>query len=385
MFMKFIPICVTIFIGLAGLSSAAPKLKKIADGFDRPVWAGMPKGSSGFLWVMEQSGIIRILDLKTGKTSPKPYLNIDDRVTRKGNEQGLLGLAFAPDYADSGRYYIYYNDHEDRTVISRFVSTDKLTTDPDSEEVLLKFNQPYRNHNGGWIDFGPDGMLYIGSGDGGAANDPINAGQDLDTLLGKILRIDVSADTGYTIPKDNPFPKTKGIRPEIWAYGLRNPWRCSFDRETGDLWIGDVGQNKWEEINWMPKGKGAGANYGWRLREGFIETPARKGKAIGGPKPEGNIEPVHVYDRNDGVSVTGGYVYRGPIKSMQGRYVFADYQKPRIWSFVLKDGKSSDLKDHSTNWKPDHGGFNLISSFAEDNEGNLYVVSLSGKLYKLAE
>ncbi len=371
-------------LGLASISSAAPRLQKIADKFERPVWAGMPKGASGVLWVMEQAGTIRLLDLKTGKTSSKPFLDIVDRVTRKGNEQGLLGLAFASDFKDSGRYYVYYNDKEDRTVVSRFVSKDKVTTNPGGEEVLLKFDQPYRNHNGGWIDFGPDGMLYIGSGDGGSANDPKNLGQDLDTLLGKLLRIDVSPAKGYKVPKDNPFMNRKGARPEIWAYGLRNPWRCSFDRETGDLWIGDIGQNQWEEINWMPKGQGAGANYGWRLREGFIATPDRKGKGVGGPKPKDNVEPVHVYDRKAGVSVTGGYVYRGPIKSMQGRYVFADYQRPNIWSFVLKDGKSSDVINHSQDWKPE-GGFSLISSFAEDNDGNLYVISLSGKIFKLVE
>ena len=382
--MKIARFLLPALLCVSSLSPAAVRLEKIAEGFDRPVWAGMPKGANGVLWVMEQAGTVKLLNLKTGKVSDKPFLKINERVTRKGNEQGLLGLAFAADFKDSGRYYVYYNDLKDRTVVSRFVSKDKLTTNPDSEEILLKFDQPYRNHNGGWIDFGPDGMLYIGSGDGGSANDPKNAGQDLSTLLGKILRIDVSPAKGYKIPADNPFTKAKGAKPEIWSYGLRNPWRCSFDRKTGDLWIGDIGQNKWEEINWMPKGKGAGANYGWRLREGFIETPARKGKAIGGPKPKDNVEPVHVYDRNAGVSVTGGYVYRGPIKSMQGRYVFADYQKPHIWSFVLKDGKSADLKDHSNNWKPE-GGFNLVSSFGEDNDGNLYVISLSGRLFKLVE
>ena len=344
----------------------------------------MPKGSSGVLWVMEQAGTIRLLDLKTGKTAEKPFLDIEERVTRQGNEQGLLGLAFAADFRDSGRYYVYYNDKKDRTVVSRFVSENKLTTDPNSEEILLKFDQPYRNHNGGWIDFGPDGMLYIGSGDGGAANDPKNAGQDLGTLLGKILRIDVSPEKGYKLPADNPFLDQQGVRPEIWAYGLRNPWRCSFDRKTGDLWIGDVGQNHWEEINWMAKGKGAGANYGWRLREGEIATPKNN---IGGSRPDGNVEPVYVYHHGqgplEGLSVTGGYVYRGPIQSLQGRYIFADYQLPRIWSFRIEDGKAVDLIDHSTDWKPEDG-FKLISSFAEDNDGQLYVTSLSGELFIIA-
>lgn len=382
--MKILPLLAAAAIGLSCATTASARLQKIADNFKRPVWAGMPKGSSGVLWVMEQAGTIRLLDLKTGKTSEKPFLDIEERVTRQGNEQGLLGLAFAADFRDSGRYYVYYNDKKDRTVVSRFVSENKLTTDPNSEEILVKFDQPYRNHNGGWIDFGPDGMLYIGSGDGGAANDPKNAGQDLGTLLGKILRIDVSPEKGYKLPADNPFLGQQGVRPEIWAYGLRNPWRCSFDRKTGDLWIGDVGQNNWEEINWMARGKGAGANYGWRLREGEIATPKNN---IGGSRPDGNVEPVYVYHHGqgplEGLSVTGGYVYRGPIQSLQGRYIFADYQLPRIWSFRIEDGKAVDLIDHSTDWKPDDG-FKLISSFAEDNDGQLYVISLSGELFIIA-
>lgn len=382
--MKILPLLAAAAIGLSCATTASARLQKIADNFKRPVWAGMPKGSSGVLWVMEQAGTIRLLDLKTGKTSEKPFLDIEERVTRQGNEQGLLGLAFAADFRDSGRYYVYYNDKKDRTVVSRFVSENKLTTDPNSEEILVKFDQPYRNHNGGWIDFGPDGMLYIGSGDGGAANDPKNAGQDLGTLLGKILRIDVSPEKGYKLPADNPFLGQQGVRPEIWAYGLRNPWRCSFDRKTGDFWIGDVGQNNWEEINWMARGKGAGANYGWRLREGEIATPKNN---IGGSRPDGNVEPVYVYHHGqgplEGLSVTGGYVYRGPIQSLQGRYIFADYQLPRIWSFRIEDGKAVDLIDHSTDWKPEDG-FKLISSFAEDNDGQLYVISLSGELFIIA-
>ncbi|HEX5791347.1 MAG TPA: PQQ-dependent sugar dehydrogenase, partial [Luteolibacter sp.] len=246
--------------------------------------------------------------------------------------------------------------------------------------------QPYSNHNGGWTCFGPDGMLYIGSGDGGSGNDPENRAQDLGTLLGKILRIDVSKPGPYRIPADNPFVGKQGARGEIWAYGLRNPWRCSFDRQTGDLWIGDVGQNQWEEINFMPAGKGAGANYGWRLREGLIETPK---KGIGGPKPEPCVEPVHVYAHGSGpmqgLSVTGGYVYRGPISSLKGRYIFADFQQPRLWSLRLENGKAVDLQNHSGSWKPSQGNFNLISSFAEDLEGNLYVICLSGDLFMLSD
>ncbi len=370
-------------------SPAKIALETISSDFERPVWAGMPPDSQGKLWVMEQAGKIWIMDLKTGKKSSQPFLDIQKKVTRKGNEQGLLGLAFAKDYEATGRYYVNYNDKEDRTCIVRFISKDRITTDPESGEMLMRYKQSFRNHNGGWIGFGPDGMLYIGNGDGGSGNDPENCGQRMDTLLGKILRIDVSQKTGYSVPKDNPFVGKEDIKPEIWAYGVRNPWRCSFDRETGDFWIADVGQNKWEEINFMPKGEGSGANYGWRLREGFISTPSKKGKGVGGDRPEDNVDPVYVYEHGSGptqgLSVTGGYVYRGSIESLKGRYIFADYQIPRIWSFKLKDGKAVDFENHSDDWKPNKGGFNLISSFAEDNDGELYVISLSGKIYKVVE
>ncbi|KAB2638845.1 MAG: PQQ-dependent sugar dehydrogenase [Verrucomicrobia bacterium] len=248
----------------------------------------------------------------------------------------------------------------------------------------MRFKQPYENHNGGWIAFGPDGMLYIGNGDGGSGNDPQNHGQTLDTLLGKMLRIDVSPNKGYKIPADNPYLGHKDAKPEIWAYGLRNPWRCSFDRKTGDLWIGDVGQGAWEEINFMPKGKGAGANYGWRLREGAVATPT---PGVGGDAPIGAIEPVYVYSHgnatNQGVSVTGGYVYRGPIAELQGRYIFGDYANPRIWSFVIQDGKAADFKDHTDALQPTGGRIAQISSFAEDNQGNLFIIDHSGSVYQV--
>lgn len=384
--MRFLTLIVLATLSLTATSHAKIGLVKVADGFERPVWAGMPTHRSDKLWVMEQAGTVWILDLKTGKRERPPFLDIRSKVTRQGNEQGLLGLAFAPDFEQSGRFYVNYNDHKDRTCIARFRSTNQLTTDPSTEEIILRYDQPYRNHNGGWIGFGPDSMLYIGNGDGGAANDPKNNGQNLDTLLGKILRIDVSTETGYEIPKDNPFVKREDARPEIWAYGIRNPWRCSFDRETGDFWIGDVGQNHWEEINYMPYGKGAGANYGWRLREGYVETP---NAGVGGPKPTMNVEPVFAYKHGmgdlQGLSVTGGYVYRGPITELQGRYIFADFQLPRIWSFRIEDGKGADFAYHSKDWQPEEGSYNLISSFAEDNQGNLYVVCLTGDLFKVSK
>jgi len=333
---------------------------------------------------MEQAGRVWIVDLASGKRSAEAFLDIRGDVSRKGNEEGLLGLAFAPDFAKTGRYYVDFTDQDQHTRIVRFTSENRTTTDPATAEVLLRFKQPFENHNGGWISFGPDGMLYIGNGDGGSANDPNQNGQALDTLLGKILRIDVSALTGYLIPADNPLVKSNDAKPEIWAYGVRNPWRCSFDRATGDFWMGDVGQNTWEEINFMPRGKGAGANYGWRLREGAVETPA---KGVGGAAPQGAVEPVYVYPHGglptEGFSVTGGYVYRGPIEELQGRYIFADYQNPRIWSFRMNQGKADDFKDHTAELQPEGGRIQLIASFAEDHDGGLFIVDHSGPIYRI--
>jgi glucose/arabinose dehydrogenase len=378
----------TTFLATLSTSYAELNVKLVSKGFERPVWAGMPKGIEDRIWVMEQGGRVWIVDQKTGEREKEPFLDISGIVSRAANEEGLLGLAFAPDFQKSGRYYVNYTDKspEKLTRIVRFTAKDLKATNPDSGEVVMKYPSEASNHNGGWLGFGPDNMLYIANGDGGSANDPHKHGQALDTYLGKILRIDVSADTGYKIPPDNPFVADKAAKPEIWAYGLRNPWRCSFDRTTGDFWIGDVGQNKWEEVDFMPHGKGSGANYGWSLREGRMETPQ---KGTGGPSPIGSVEPIYTYDHggkeNQGFSITGGYLYRGRIKELHGRYVFGDYQNPRIWSFVVKNGKASDFRDHTTSLQPEGGKINLIASFAEDNDGELYVVDHTGPIYKIVE
>ena len=373
---------------LALPATAAPYLKKIADSFERPLWAGAPADDHRHLWVMEQAGTVWIVDKQSGQRLDQPFLRLNDRVSRKGNEQGLLGLAFAPDFRQSGRFYVNYTDKEMHTCIVRLTAPGpaRLTADPASAETILQFDQPWENHNGGWICFGPDGFLYIGNGDGGSGNDPRNAAQRLDTLLGKILRLDVSPAKGYSIPKNNPFVGKPDAKPEIWAYGLRNPWRCSFDRKTGDLWIGDVGQNTWEEVDFMPAGKGAGANYGWRLREGDHPTPQ---DGVGGPRPAGAIDPIYCYahgpGKRDGFSVTGGYVYRGPLPAFQGRYFFADYQTGRWWSFAEKLGNATDFHDHTDQIKPVIGGVRLISSFAEDPDGNLLLIDHTGPIYQLSD
>jgi glucose/arabinose dehydrogenase len=370
---------------LAPLTCAGVASEVLIKDLERPVWAGAPASAKGKLWVMEQAGKVWIIDLKTGQRSKKPFLEITGRVTRKSNEQGLLGLAFAPDFGTSGRYYVNYSEKNGDTRIVRFVSKDGETTDASRGETILKIKQPFSNHNGGWLDFGPDGYLWIATGDGGAANDPKNLAQDLSSHLGKLLRLDVSGSRGYKVPADNAFAGKKGALPEIHAIGLRNPWRCSFDRVTGDFWIGDVGQNHWEEINLVEKGKSGGLNFGWRLREGEIKTPF---KGVGGDKPEANHEPIYVYKHGsgstEGLSVTGGFVYRGSkVADLKGRYLFADYQNPRIWSFSPEKGKATGFTDHTSDLQPKGDRINLISSFGEDADGELYITDLSGSVYRI--
>jgi glucose/arabinose dehydrogenase len=358
-------------------AAAKPGTETVASGFHRPLWVGAPSHVNDRLWVIEQDGRIWIIDSKTGGKQKEPFLDIADQVRRRGNEEGLLGLAFAPDFEKSGLFYVNFVDKQQNTRISRFKAKgpDFNSADRDSQEVLLSFKQDFDNHNGGWIAFGPDKMLYVGNGDGGAGDDPKQRAQAMDTYLGKILRLDVSPASGYEVPKDNPFLNKKDVKPEIWALGVRNPWRCSFDRKTGDFWIGDVGQNRWEEINYLPKGKGAGSNFGWRLREADKPNP---NKSIAGGKPEDNVEPVYVYDHggksDEGLSVTGGYVYRGPVKELEGRYIFGDYNNKRVWSFILKNGKATSVKDHTDDFHPEGGKLGMISSFGEDSAGNVYIV-----------
>lgn len=374
---------------LPALASADPGTVVLSDGFTRPVALEAPAGIDDRLWVVEQGGAIWIIDRESGeRLSSEPFLDLRGRVRRQDNEEGLLGLAFAPDFAQSGRFYLNYTDPDQLSRVVRLTATgpDFRHADPAAAETLLDYRQPYGNHNGGWLGFGPDGLLYIGTGDGGAANDPQDRAQDLGTLLGKMLRIDVSGENGYRVPDDNPFRDRDGARPEIWALGLRNPWRCSFDRETREFWIADVGQNRWEEINVLPAGEGAGANFGWRLREGDRRTPQ-----VGGAVPEHHVEPVYTYDHGngprDGLSVTGGYVYRGPVEELRGRYLFADYQNQRVWSFVLDDNKVRDFQDHSDSFKPEGmpagAPIGLITSFGQDNQGDVYLLTFDGRVLRI--
>lgn len=294
--------------------------------------------------------------------------------TRSGGEEGLLGLAFHPDFATNRKLYLQFTagDMPRRNIIAQYTANqDGTVIDAQSRKEILTIPQPYSNHNGGMLAFGPDKMLYIALGDGGAAHDPQNNGQRLDTLLGKILRIDVDhqdKDLQYAIPKDNPFVSTPNAKPEIWAMGLRNPWRFSFDTQTGELWAGDVGQNAWESVFLVTKG----GNYGWRIMEGSHDHRPND------PKPSIPITPpVYDYPRSMGQCVTGGYVYRGKsIPQLQGVYIFGDYAKGVVWGLRRIEGKPPKV------WQIEKNIPN-ISSFGQDADGEIYVVSIHGRIKKL--
>ncbi len=302
----------------------------VLTGFVKPVELASPPGEPQKIVVVEQRGPIRMI--VNGAAQAEPFLDIRDRVGTSANEQGLLGLAFHPQYAVNHYYYVNYTDHNGDTVIARFTaSQDGMLTDASTETGLLQVDQPYDNHNGGGLAFGPDGYLYISLGDGGSAGDPQNHAQNLDSLLGKLLRVDVNVTQGYTIPTDNPFANGGG-RMEIWAYGLRNPWKFSFDTLSGDLWIADVGQKLWEEVDYLPAGNAGGVNFGWNIMEGNHPY----GAAVKNP---GNLtNPIYEYDHATGCSITGGFVYRGiSMPEWQGIYIFGDYCKGTIFGLTRVD------------------------------------------------
>ena len=333
--------------------------------FTNPVFLTAIPGSND-LAVVEQSGRILRFDA-SGSGDLTVMLDISARQPMQANEEGLLGLAFDPNFESSGRAYVHYTDHSPRrSVLSRVQrsSANPLLLDESTEQVLLEANQPFSNHNGGMLAYGPDGMLYMALGDGGAANDPQNNSQRLSNLLGKLLRLD-TAGAGVRIPADNPFVNQAGARGEIWAYGLRNPWRFSFDRLSGDLWVGDVGQNSREEINIVTRG----SNYGWRV----FEAEERFDDSLNSLPDSAFTPPVFSYGRDSGFSVTGGYVYRGSAApSLQGRYVYADFGG-EIWALEY-DG-STPGNNRSL------GIVNSVSSFGEDAEGELYALALGGSIF----
>ena len=335
-------------------------LEPVAQNLDSPLL--VTHAGDSRLFVLERGGKIKLI--QDGRVLPEPFLDVSERITA-GGERGLLGLAFDPNYSKTGHFYVNYTDTEGDTVVARFtVSEIPNKADANSETILLSAEQPYGNHNGGHLAFGPDGMLYIGAGDGGSGGDPENNGQRLDTLLGKILRLDVSGER-YTIPPDNPFVNDESALNEIWAYGLRNPWRFSFDRDTGDLFIGDVGQGLREEINYQSADSAGGENYGWNVVEGDLCYPQSTQCDLAA-----YTAPILTYDHDTGVSVTGGYVYRGEaLSELKGAYLYGDYGTGTVWA-ARQDG---------TSWSSEVAliGEGGLASFGEDAAGELYVVYLN--------
>jgi len=342
----------------------------ITSGLTSPVAITNAGDGSGRLFITEQTGTIRIWNGTS--LLPTPFLDIHTLVSCCG-EQGLLSVAFHPNYPTNGFFYVNYTNTGGNTVIARYhVTGDPNVADPASASILLTIPQPYANHNGGQLQFGADGFLYIGMGDGGSGGDPQNRSQNLGELLGKILRIDVDGAPPYAVPPTNPFVAVPGARPEIWAYGLRNPWRFSFDRATHDLYIGDVGQNLWEEVDFQPASSAGGENYGWRLMEGFHCYNPSTGCN------DGTLTlPILEYGHNPGCSVTGGYVYRGSsIPQLYGTYLYGDYCSGVIWGASRSCAgawSTAPLVDSPLN----------ISSFGEDESGEIYVTHIGGAVYRV--
>jgi len=359
-----------------GASGIDARLELVADGLASPVFVTDAPGDPTRLFVVEQGGVIRVI--RNGELLDEPFLDLGDRVT-VGDERGLLGMAFDPLYVLSGYFFVSYTDESGDTRIARFtVTRDPDVANPASELEILSVLQPEPNHNGGMLAFGFDDMLYVGLGDGGGSGDPHNHGQDPRTLLGSMLRIDVRGATEaepYWIPLDNPFLGDPDAREETWVFGLRNPWRFSFDRLTGDLYIGDVGQGVAEEVSVQPGTSGGGENFGWSRMEGSqCFRPAT------GCSSAGLVRPAYEYGHEDGCSVTGGYVYRGTaIQDLVGRYLFADYCGGWIRSFVLDGDQARDVRDHTA----DLDAAGSIVSFGEDAAGELYVVVHEGEIYRI--
>ncbi|MBW3589427.1 MAG: PQQ-dependent sugar dehydrogenase [Actinobacteria bacterium] len=347
-----------------------PALQEIGR-FQEPIFVTSPAGDAR-LFVLERAG--RLIVLENGAPRVQPYLDISDMV-QAGGERGLFMIAFAPDYARSGLSYVHFTDRSGNTKVLEFkVSSDPNVADPASARELLSVVQPFSNHNGGPLLFDPTGMLILGLGDGGSGGDPQDNAQNLRTFLGKFLRINPrspSEGRAYGIPSDNPFVGRDDASPEIWAYGLRNPWRISFDRETEDLWVGDVGQNRFEEINFVPPAAQSGANYGWPRFEG---TELFKNRSIDESRL---VMPVMTYPLDGNCAVTGGYVYRGEVNTLRGVYLYGDVCGGVVKGFRLGHGQVIGHKDY----------FEVprLASFGEDSGGQVYAVSLTGPVYKIVK
>lgn len=350
----------------------------MAEGLSQPVDLTAPPGDTTRIFIVEKTGRVRIF--RAGQVVARPFLDVSGLVSG-GSEQGLLGLAFHPNFSSNGKFYVDYTDRAGDTRIVEFA----VGSDPDTASStvagrqVLFVDQPYANHNGGQVAFGPDNYLYIALGDGGSAGDPQGNGQNLGALLGKILRIDVDGGSPYAVPAGNPFVGRAGARGEIWSYGWRNPWRFCFDHLTGDMVVGDVGQNLYEEIDHEPKGL-PGRNYGWRIMEGFHCYPQNASCDT-----VGLTLPVAEYDHGTGCSVTGGYVYRGPsMPELHGSYFYGDYCTGIVRSLEIQDGVAVNAKDWTSALRTAAGGpMAGLSSFGLDARGELYLVLLDGEIYRL--
>ncbi|MEY2484774.1 MAG: hypothetical protein QOH39_422 [Verrucomicrobiota bacterium] len=394
-----------LFAAMPANSQTSPGFtaQLVASGLTQPLFVTAAPGDVNHIFVVQQTGQVLRLDLRTNKFDPKPFFNIQGMLTSTSGEQGLLGMAFDPNYPSNGKFYLDFvvpggAFGNGVTHVSQFqVATGKKKKrNKTREKILIRFDHPQTNHNGGWIDFSPrsgdENNLYIATGDGGSGNDqgtghiePGGNAQSNVTLLGKMLRIHVNTALGTaSIPADNPFASSGTFRHEIWTFGLRNPFRDSFDQQTGRLFIGDVGQNTREEVDvQQPTNPGGGENYGWRLREGTISTPG-----VGGAPPPGNVDPILDYGRSVGGTVIGGYVYRGSaIPALQGKYIFGDYVAGKIFTLDYDGTSASNFQDITTQLFPTRvGGFRLSnpSSFGEDASGELYICDIgSGHLYKI--
>jgi glucose/arabinose dehydrogenase len=345
----------------------------VVDGLRSPVDIEFADDGTGRMFIVEQAGRIRIA--KDNVLLPTPFLDISERVDSQGNEQGLLGLAFHPDVAHVGEFFVCYTDYYRHDIVARFkVSGDADRADVGSEKVLLTVDEPFSNHNGGVLKFGPDGYLYVGLGDGGSGGDPLGNAQNRDSLLGKVLRIDVDHGDRYAVPADNPFLHGEG-RPEIWAYGLRNPWRLSVDEATGDLYIADVGESRWEEVDFMQGGSPGGTNFGWNYREGLHR--------FSGSPPSALVltPPVAEYSHSEGgCAITGGYVYRGTMREWTGIYLYGDYCSGKIWGLLHQGGQGSRLEWQSELLFETHAN---ITTFGQDPGGEAYFAGRAGTIYRL--
>jgi len=373
---------VAAFGGSAGSAaivvSADPAVQLVASGFSAPVYVTQPPGDTTRLFVVEQPGRIRVI--RNGTVLPTPFLDLTTVVGSVGFEEGLLSMAFHPNYANNGHFFVFYTDPAGDLQVARYrVSADPDVANPGSALTILSVSHPgFSNHNGGLVKFGPDGFLYIGTGDGGGGGDPDGNGQDTIALLGKILRIDVNAGSPYVVPANNPFVGLPPAKPEIWAYGLRNPWRFSFDRVTHDLYIADVGQNAREEIDFQPAASAGGENYGWNIMEGTICYPP----PTTGCSQTGLVLPVLDYETHVGgtCSITGGYVYRGArLPILTGHYFYGDYCSGWVRSFRYVNGTVQEQRDYT----PEFGILGNITSFGEDTRGELYIVTQGGSVYRI--